>query len=244
MNSEHLLEIIIKELERRKSRNSAYSLRSFAQSLEMDASNLQKILSKRKNLGPKLAADIAKKIGFTEDDFRSIPQTSDDNYARHDLASFEVVSAPHHYAILELFKITNFKPTPKNIAKRLGISPKESDESVQRLLRVGLLKTSETGTLEPTDESSSSILNTVTSKAHRDQQAAILETAISAVQNVPIELRSQSSMTMAIDTQNLDKARALIKKFRREMGRLLSDSDDLDSVYQLSVSLFPLSKID
>lgn len=83
----------------------------------------------------------------------------------------------------------------------------------------------------------------MTSKAHREHQKQILEGAIDALENTSIEVRSQSSMTIAIDTNNLDAAKELIKNFRREMGRLLSSSSQLDEVYQLSISLYPLTEI-
>ena len=57
-----------------------------------------------------------------------------------------------------------------------------------------------------------------------------------------MERRDQTSMTMAIDTKLLPQAKEKIKKFRRDMDRLLQSSDTKDEVYHLSVSLYPVTK--
>jgi len=109
-----------------------------------------------------------------------------------------------------------------------------------RLQRAGLVQRKD-GRLIPCDESSSSILNIPTSRAHRNQQRQILEKAIDALELEPIKRRSQSSMTFAIDSTKIDEAKELIKKFRRDLGRFLSASENLDEVYHLSISLYPVT---
>lgn len=248
MKRDPLIEILKSELARKKVRNRGYSLRSYSRDLEVDASNLSKILAYRKSLGPALKKRLARKIGLTDQDLENLDvtdsgngQIADGDYRSHSAETFAVVSGWQHYAILELFKMHDFKPYTAAIATRLGISKKVAAESLARLKSVGLLRAKPDGTLIPVDESSSSTLSGPTSKAHRDQQREILEGAIEALIDVPIERRSQSSMTMAIDTENLEEAKRLIKKFRRQMGRLLSQSDRLDAVYQLSISLYPVT---
>ena len=140
-----------------------------------------------------------------------------------------------------MFKLTGFETTPQNISERLGLTVIKTRESLKNLLDAGLLLKTKSG-FQPTENSSSSILDKPTSKAHREQQKQILEGAMAALENVSIERRSQSSVTMAIDSNKLDKAKELIKNFRRELGRLLSESTKLDEVYQLSVSLYPVTK--
>lgn len=248
MKRDPLIEILKSELARKKVRNRGYSLRFYSRYLEVDASNLSKILAYRKSLGPALKKRLARKIGLTDQDLENLDvtdsgngQIADGDYRSHSAETFAVVSGWQHYAILELFKMHDFKPYTAAIATRLGISKKVAAESLARLKSVGLLRAKPDGTLIPVDESSSSTLSGPTSKAHRDQQREILEGAIEALIDVPIERRSQSSMTMAIDTENLEEAKRLIKKFRRQMGRLLSQSDRLDAVYQLSISLYPVT---
>ena len=49
-------------------------------------------------------------------------------------------------------------------------------------------------------------------------------------------------MTLAVASQDLPKAKELIRKFRREFLRLLQENKEFDSVYQLSVGFFPLTR--
>ncbi len=249
MKRDPLIEILKTEFERKKARNSAYSLRSYSRDLGIDPSNLSKILTRQKNVGSKLRKILAQKLGFESAEISgwlfpaAQENTSDKAYAGHSVEVFQVVSEWQHYAILELFKLKDFILSPQEIAKRIGISVAVAKDSLNRLKETGLLYYDEKKKhLLPSEDSSSSIPNIATSKSHREQQKQILEGAIDALQTTPIERRSQSSVTMAIDTKKLEEARQLIKNFRRDMGRLLSSSKNLNEVYQLSISLYPVTK--
>lgn len=248
MKYDPLVEILKKEFKQKQTKNSSYSLHSFSRDLEIDVSNLSKILNSKKELGPRLRERLGKKIGFEKSEFESwwlkpshSSKTSNEEYVQHSLKVFEIVSEWQHYAILEFFKLSKEPKTSKAAAERLGLSLENATQSIQRLIETGLLLKLGQG-FKPAEESSSSILDTATSKAHRTQQKQILEGAIDALENVPIELRSQSSVTMAIDSAKLEKAKVVIKKFRRDLGRFLSTSLNIDEVYQLSVSLYPVTK--
>jgi transcriptional regulator with XRE-family HTH domain len=245
MKQDWFVKVLSEEFAKKKARNKAYSLRSFARDLELDPSNLSKILKGQKEVGPRLQKKLAPIIGISESELEAIgsaeARIADRDYQAHSIEAFKVISSAHHYAILELFKLTNFEPTPKAIASRLGLTVTETQNSLRRLVHVGLLRKDSAGRLVPIDDSSSSILAVATSKAHRDQQREILDGAITALESIPLEFRSQSSMTMAVDVARLDEARALIKKFRRQLDRLMSASSNLNEVYQLSISLYPVS---
>lgn len=60
-----LVSHICKELERRRERNSHYSLRAYARDLETDPSYLSKIMNGRRRISRNLAAKIAKKLGVS-----------------------------------------------------------------------------------------------------------------------------------------------------------------------------------
>lgn len=248
MKTDPLVETLKMELTRKKSRNQAYSLRTYARDLDIDPSNLSKIMTYQKELGFSLRVRLGKKLGFDSSEIISWLRptdnfaTNDQKYTEHDLRIFELVSEWQHYAILEVLKVKGFDPKPAAIAKAMGISLEQVKTSLSRMQELGLLEVRGDG-LVPKDEASSSILSGATSRAHRSQQRQILEGAIDVLEKVPGELRSQTSMTMAIDTNKLDKAKELIKNFRRQMGQLLSSSSNLDEVYQLSISLYPVTQL-
>lgn len=237
------VEILRKEFAHKKMRNKGYSLRSFARHLSMDSSNLAKILNDQLIPGERLKRKIAEKIGLESQDLYQLlrySQTEDSDYSNHDLEVFNIVSDWYHYAILELLKLPQYhkKVDVSLLAKDLGISKQVAEASLERLVKMRLLRI-EQGTYENTAYSSSSIINTASSKAHRNQQRQVLEMAIAALEQVPVEKRSQCSMTLAIDSKKLPLAQKMIKQFQRKLGRFLSDSDRLDDVYHLSISLYP-----
>lgn len=247
MRTDPLVKILKKEFLSKKIKFKNYSLRRYSRDLGLDPSNLSKILKQQKKVGDSLRMKIGQRLGFNEEEMifllnkpeaqQAIP---DSQFNEHNLATFQVISEWQHYAILEYFKLKGASSSPNDIAEHFGLKLSIVNESLGRLISVGLLQ--KIGNkFSPTDESSSSILQTATSKAHREQQKQILEGAINALDHFPVELRSQSSMTMAINPNKLPEAREVIKRFRREMMALLENDPELTDVYQLSVSLYPLS---
>ena len=56
-----------------------------------------------------------------------------------------------------------------------------------------------------------------------------------------IEKRSHTTMTMAVDSRQLNAAREVITIFRRDLSRLLTGGKRRDAVYCLNIGLFPLT---
>ncbi len=246
---EPLLNNLRSELERRKKVNPSYSLRAFAKSLEMDASNLSKLLSGQTTVGTKLRMKLAKKLGMSDEDLRHFGYlegqvVKDSDYIEHQLDHFKVISDWYHYGILEALKLDEFRMDQdhKRLAERLGLTEEEVELAVKRLLKLGHLKIDSEGRYVDDEVNSSSILSIDTSCAHRSNQKQILSLAIEALDETPIEQRSQSAMTVAIDSKRLPEAKGMIKEFRRKLARFLSDSNHLDEVYHLSVSLYPVTR--
>ncbi len=243
-----IIEILKKELDSKKERNGLYSLRSFSRFLGIDPSNLSKIMSYQLIPGEKLRNKIANKLGINSDDFiklLSYQKIEDSLYQDHTLDIFNIISDWHHYALLELIKLDQYKNL--NVAKEamaltLGITLTELEDAVHRMVSVGLLKVHiPSGAIENTEQSSSSVFHASTSKAHKNHQKQILEKAIDALDKIPITERSQTSMTVAIDKEKLPQAQEMIKDFRRKLSRFLSHSENLDDVYHLSISLYPVT---
>lgn len=243
MEIDPIVEILREQLAGRQAGNASYSLRSYARDLDIDASNLSKILSYKKPLGHKLRKEMAKKVGCSplNDRLTNEKKIDDSDYESHSLDVFRIVSSWQYYAILELSKLPGIQINSKTVSKQLGITPELAQTSISKLKKLGLLTPNESGSLKCSTDSSSSILETATSQAQRNQQKQILEKAIEALEKTPVENRSQSSMTVAIDSERLDEAKKKIAHFRRGLSRFLSQGDSLNSVYHLSISLYPVT---
>ncbi len=171
-------------------------------------------------------------------------QASKADYHQINIDQYALISDWYHYAILELIKVKDFKSDNSWIAKALDISKSEANIAIERLLRLGLIERAEDGTLSDTSSGFSTNINgNMTSAGSRQLQEQILQQSIQALRTVPVTARNHTSMTMAIDPVHLPEAIKRITKFRRELCEYLESQGAPQEIYQLSVSLFPITKI-
>lgn len=253
-----VVEILKVSLQKKRTRNPRFSLRAMSRETGIDAGMLSKIFSGKYLPNAATTTKIChalqlttdettlvmnsigqakfSKQGGTEDD-ENKPTKSETPKELED-SVFEVISNPCHYAIMELTFVSDFKSDTAWIAKRLGITKLETEYAVARLLRLGLLKKTD-GVLVKTNRSLTTKDKSRTTIAHRTHQRALLRAAQQAVEKVPIDQRSTTGMTMAIDLAKIPAAKQLILNFNRQLSELL-ETGSRQQVYQLSISLFPL----
>lgn len=230
------------ELKRRTANNDRYSLRAYARDLAVDPSDLSKILSGKRRLGPKLVGQIASKLGFSKEalDFNSLRQV--ENYEGLHLDSFEVISDWYHYAILELTHLKEFQSSHKYISQKLNISKEQARKAVDRLLKLGLLKSKNKGRwVDGTNGYSTTTNHKFSAPAFKNLQKGILNKALVALDDIPFEQRDQSSITVASSQEHINHAKIMIKKFRRSLNKYLESATNKDTVFNLSISLYPLT---
>ncbi|MDO9181199.1 MAG: TIGR02147 family protein [Bacteriovorax sp.] len=225
-------------------KNARYSLRAFAKNLDIDPSSLSQILSGKRKLSKKIIHNICLKLSATPTDFQRFGllkrESNLENYFQISLDKFSVISEWHHYAILELTFVSGFKSDPKWIAKKLSITVMEAKIAIERLLRLELLLP-ENGSLVKSSKHLTNDGTVNTSGAHKELQKQVINKALIAVDECPQEEKDITSITMAIDTANIEKAKILIQKFRRDLCELLEEGDQ-KAVYNLGIQLYPLSK--
>jgi uncharacterized protein (TIGR02147 family) len=151
---------------------------------------------------------------------------------------FRSISDWYHYAILELTETESFRPDPKWIADELAIPIGRVTAALKRLQNLGLIEESFQGNWKKINRPITTLDKSKTSALHRKRQKQILKRAILALDLVPIENRSMTSMTMAICPDHLPKAKELILEFNRKLCRLLQDGQKTE-VYELGVCLYP-----
>lgn len=250
--------LLLSEFKARASTNPSYSLRAFAGLLKVDSSHLTKILKGNRSVSRKFVEWAGVNLNWEKIKIEQAKRFPDVSVARAGRKfrsaidrrliaissdQFEMVSQLIHYSILELTELSHFKATVNNVAKRLRIPLSEVTEAVQRLKRIGALV--ETANRELRGVKHFTTVKTPgTSSAMKRLQKEILTRASKAVDEIPIEQRDQSGVTMAVNSAMLPVAKERIKTFRRELAALLQEGDVRDRVYQLSVSLFPLEQGD
>ena len=220
-----------------------------ARFLQIEPSFLSKILNRKRRATPAIIIRISERLGIS--DVQSSVWLNRDLEANFKAAGvyktltvdqFSLIAEWYHYAILELIKIKRFKPQAKSVAKALGISVTEAHAAVERLERLNLLARTRSGKWVNVRGSNTTVGSASTASAFRQLQKSILQKAVQALEDFPVEIRDQSSMTFAIDSRFLPEAKKHIQNFRRSITELLQKSENFDQVYQLSISLFPATQ--
>lgn len=253
--------ILLEELEVRCNRNSRYSLRAFARFLGLTPSRLSEIMNRRSGLSRELAEKMAKRLDFNKQEIEIFCDLVESEHARSpakrqfaklklqkyvtpeygqlQLDAFKAISDWYCFPILELTKLKTFKNNENWIAKALDITPTEAKAAIERLQRLNLLELKD-GKLVPT-ENFTATPNDIPSDAIKKAHQQLLEKAIASLFLQPIEKRDYSAVVMGIEPRRLPEAKALIKDFRRNFTRLLSESESNKDVYCLSMQFFNLT---
>jgi len=237
------------ELVSRGQKNSSYSLRSFARTLGLDPSSLSQILRGKRKLAPKSIEKLAQRLGLGPDEiakFKTAPGILNPIPSRYELTLdvFKVIADWYHFAIFELVTVRNFQPDPKWISKSLGITVSEAHSAIERLQRLDLIVIDNKGKWKQGNDLITTTGNSFTTTAFRKLQRGVLEKALLALEEMPIEIRDQTSMTMAINSKRIPEIKEKIKKFRRQLCEDLQKDKVRDSVYNLGVSFYPLTRFE
>lgn len=225
-----------------------------AQQLDLPSGRLSELLSGRRDLTPAAALKIATKLSYDpakRQKFLELVEAkrtraaqpepmSHEKYLQLSADAFYVLSDWHHFAILSLIDLDDFDPAPSAIAKRLGLSTIEVRGSLERLTRLGLVTQDKLGNIKKTSKNITTT-HDVESAALKLSHKQNLELAAQALDEVGVEMRDITSITMAIDVEKLPLAKQMIKKFRRQLSEFM-ESGSKNEVYNLNVQLFPLSK--
>lgn len=231
----------------------------------MPVSNISEVLRGRCGLSRKSATKIAEKIRLSPEDSDYFVALVECEHGRSpsrkllateivknyqavhgfgelDLDLFRIIAEWYHFAILELTEIRGFQSNARWVARRLGITEREADEGVQRLIACDLLKADGAGGRWVKTHANLATPSGIPSQALREHHSQILDRAKTALENVPVEERDFSAVTMAISPRKLESARKLLKEFRRRFSEEVQDSEDKDRIYCLSVQFFPVDQ--
>jgi uncharacterized protein (TIGR02147 family) len=216
----------------------------------MESSRLSKILRGERPVSPSLLKLIARKLHLSPLELESYQTTRGKRkpqriYLTLAQDAFEIIEDSRHYLLLELMKTEGFRSDTKWLSRVLDVSVMEVQAYIDRLMRVGILEIASDGSWHDRSEGFSThiLSETETTAAHRRAQLQILQLAIRALENISFEKRDQSSMMMATHSSRILEAKKRITAFRRELTEYLEQAPTKDSVYQLSISLFPLTEI-
>lgn len=236
------------ELVTRCKKNPSYSLRAFARSLEIEASGLSQILRGKRKLSVKMTKRLAQKLDFSLEEIQHFEEVkcggNSAGFKTLEIELFEVLSDWYYFAILELMNVKSFKNDPKWIAKALGITVSEVHIGIDRLEKLGMLEIDDEGSWTDLTGGKTNMGDPhLTTSALIRHQKKLLELSSKSLSSDPLSTRDHTGTMMAIDSSKIPEAKKLIHDFRRKLGKLLTAKNE-DQVYQLQISLFPLTHIE
>jgi plasmid maintenance system antidote protein VapI len=244
ISSHNFKSILQNEFLKRCKKNPAYSLRAFSKYLEIDQSNLSKIMKGQRAVSKSLATKIGLKVGLRPSVIENIYVSVEKQNSFFSLSDeqFAFISEWHHFAILELLKIKNVNCDPQNIALRLGIHVETVRAALHRLHVLNMIQPNKKGwKILATNQSWSN--NQQTTEARKLLQKSWGEKSLWALENIPFANRDHGSLTVAIQKKRLPEFKEKLKQVRRELSEYFQSNENFDEVYQLNVSFFPITKI-
>jgi hypothetical protein len=221
--------------------NSHYSMRSYGARLGISSGVISDILSGKRKVSEKRAAQIIEKTLLPEKTKRRLlnlilPPVIQD---RVSLPGAEAVLTDWVYlAIIHFFDTDIPDKSVNAIADRLSLPIPKVKEYLRVLEHHKLLRKNSRNELEGTDvqlSSSDGIPSSLVQKYHLQG----FELASEALLSRSVDERDFTSLILAGNKQNLDKARELIRDLYREIGSILA-CGNRDEVYRVTIGVFPL----
>jgi len=248
----NIQKILFKKYAAKKSKNPSFSQRAFAKLIGISSGALSNIMNGKRKISKKMAMNLAMRLKLTDREleeylagFQESKENSDTikniEYAKIQMNEYKAVSEWYHFAILSLVKCDDFKNSPPWIANRLGLNVSVVSEALTRLQKLGMLQEID-GQLtrgETKYSTSNEIKNYSLRAAHKES----MKLAANSLDQVALEMRDISAITMAIDRTKLKEAKEEIRLFRDKIAAILETGEKKD-VYKMNIQLFPLTLIE
>lgn len=152
--------------------------------------------------------------------------------------------AKWHYAVIrELIYFHEFRGDYKALAKMVDppISPKEAEEAIRELEKIGLIKKESDGIYRQ----KSGIVTTGDEIRSFHVANFILESlkrAERALDTVPSSERDMSVLTLKLSKKKMKEIKTEIQMFRKKLLRMAETDTDQEQVYQCNINFFPATK--
>lgn len=244
-----LIDYLRKELESRQKKNTSYSIRAFAASLEVDPSTLAKILIGKRKLTFEMAKKITEKISEDDSVKSFLLQNFDDTKAIFTVTD-ELYTVPNDEKLLELmgrwefFTILGYLDLNgtydvKKIAKNVECSEEVVSEIISTLLELEFLENNN-GHLTFMTKFMSTSFKQPRESINRVLRENIERAQLKLASNDVVKYADFTGVTITIKKDKFHEAVERIKVFRRSLSAFLSEDDDGDSLYRLNIQFFPL----
>lgn len=254
-----------------KTLDPTFSYRVFAAAVDIDASLLVKILQGKRHISSKSVDTLIDFFKFKEgkaEYFRELvlyaKAKSDNETKTHfealqkmrPLSCREIEESHYQYFSTWYYPMIRsaldvYAYHGKADGEALGkhcipkLTGNEVNTAVEALLQLGFVKANDSGRIVPSEvhvKTKEKWYNASIS----NYQKSITDLAINALENTPKENRDVSTLTMALDSSQIEKIKKILQDARKSIVKVVNQmpSSQCDSVYQLNLQLFPMMKKD
>lgn len=242
------------EFDKRMTKNARYSLRAYAEALDLDSGTLSQILKGKRKLPKTHWLPITKKLKLPKNDRQVFlhslweEQGIDAKKTHFDKRTVQVLSSEDYYEILTewefaaalcLFDIKNFVFSPPKIAQILGLNQSRANEIYAKLFQYGLVKIIDQKVIrsDKNFDTTDDVLSKSLQIAHQNE----LNLAIEKLKTVELLQREFLSMTFAGNSKEIKKMKLWIRAKRLEFERMF-ETPKADQIFQFAIQLYPLSE--
>lgn len=234
------------ELARRCARNARYSLRAFANFLQIDHATLSQLLRGKRAMSAATVRRLGARIGLSAaaiDGYvaraGSVPESAQRQRSELAAEAVRVVGAWYPAAILELMRLRDFRPDARWIARMLSIDVDEVQLALQQLTRLGFLRMTAAdrwddltgGVLHGEEEFTLHALETLAARSRTLQ--------LSSAQGAAAAPRHHSSTTVAVRSARAASLVARVAQLLEQIGDY-ADDGPADRLYRVELHCFPL----
>jgi len=252
--------------ERRKKEMPLFSYRMMGEKLGLDASYLFRVLQKKQHL-PSHAIPMAKELlglsgraaeyfdilvaSAQTKDAKKKAELAEQAVALRDVERKSISESELRFlsewwiAVVRAYiEISGGVVNEHEIANALRpkITEAQVKDAVELLKDLGLVTRLTSGKLKLSN-AHLTVSGPDKAKAVRQFQRQVLSLASDSLENVPVEERDVSTLTVAVDAECFEDLREIIKEFRRLVQKRVDESSHPDRVMQLSMAFYPVTKV-
>jgi len=254
-----------------KEENRAFSMRAMAAKIQCDPGFFNRILKGERNIMASHIIELGKVLKLNKKEIRYFELLAGYNHSKRqterdhcfeqllqlkktqvrqiDVDQFKLYSHWYYLVIRELLAIVpeqhNIEAYAREICRTLDpqISYGEVRDALDNLLRLGLIRRRDDGTIAVADK--------FTASGEQVPQVIVnrfllefADLARRSIDAVPKKRRRLSTLTFSVSADNYEKITARIDEFRQEiLSMVAADAGPLDRVCHLNLQLFPVTKI-
>ncbi len=234
----------------RKAQTQNYSLRAFARDLAMSPTVLSDVLNRKRHLSRMNLERLADHLGLSPIERERIlseirserreTRAAQNQFVELAEDEFRLIADWYHLAILNVIMLPQAEATVAWIATRLNISEFEVKGALERLERMQMVECRGDHYFRVGAHINTS--RDIPSAAIQKHHTQNLMLAQKSLSHDAVDVREFSSMTMAVNPQQLREAKEMMTRFKRRLARRMQRGT-CQVVYTISMQLFPVTKL-